>query len=520
MLTSRRLGDQPPRKPATKPSTARRSVPIRFSRGGADADASTCVPAEFSSKWRGCFLILVADPTTASVAQGSAYRGGLMRMRRGRVSTNRRAGSPVRGVNIRDHCTRETRAPGKMNDRAEFSAKTRRVIAERAGYQCSVLNCGRLTVSAGPGNTSSMSTGMAAHIYAASPGGPRGTGGLTAAERSEPENGIWCCYSHGKAIDSVNGNAYSAVELKAWKRLHELRKSAEVAGVPVDRFGLVESIAVNSAPASLSGRKFDLGMRNIITGPNGSGKTILTRLIASVAYPDHVAELSRHRNVDLEVRWFDPYTHDVITTGRSGNVTHILDGQSVPYVARPYKTILLGNDGWRHDPGDLVALSQLFDLSSSAMKGTLDLLARSSEVIKEVDVHGTQIDWVLDVNGRTVRSAGGNDLSEGMNALILLELAGVHARHHALVEPTFLILDGLVNLMQHTTQVASLERLQDVAEHAQVAVITYSPAVIAAMGSGWTMTELEPPRRDELHVRDCPLDFEVETSTPPPADLI
>jgi hypothetical protein len=242
---------------------------------------------------------------------------------------------------------------------------------------------------------------------------------------------------------------------------------------------------------------------------------MLTRLIASVAFPDYVAELSRHRNVDLEVRWFDPHTHDVLTTGRSGNVTHILDGQSVTYVARPYKTILLDGDRLRQDPHDLVALSQMFDLSSSAMRGTLSLLAQASELVKEVDIQGTQIDWVLDVNGHTVRSADGSPLSEGMNSLILLELAGVHARHHARVEPTFLIVDELVELFQHTTQVAALERLQDAAEHAQVAVITHSPAVIKAMGRAWTVTELEYPRPEEFHLRDCPLDFEVETSNPP-----
>ena len=182
---------------------------------------------------------------------------------------------------------------------------------------------------------------MAAHIYAAAPGGPRGTGGLSAVERSEPENGIWCCFSHGKAIDSDTGNAFTATQLKAWKRLHEARKAAEMHGGPLDHYGLVESIAVNSATASLCGRKSELGMRNIITGPNNSGKSVLARLIASVAHPDHVAELSRNRDVDIEVRWFDPQTHDVATTGRAGNVTHVLDGRTVPYVARPYKTILL-----------------------------------------------------------------------------------------------------------------------------------------------------------------------------------
>jgi len=172
--------------------------------------------------------------------------------------TIRRLGYAKRDANNVDH-------------RAEFSAVTRKIIAERAGYQCSVLNCGRLTVGPGPAQKQVVNIGMAAHIYAASPGGPRGTGGLSAAERSEPENGIWCCFSHGKAIDSDGGHAFSAAQLKTWKRLHEARKGAEVNGAPQDHCGLVESIAVNSAPASLAGREFELGMRNIISGPIASG---------------------------------------------------------------------------------------------------------------------------------------------------------------------------------------------------------------------------------------------------------
>jgi energy-coupling factor transporter ATP-binding protein EcfA2 len=403
-----------------------------------------------------------------------------------------------------------------MDHRAEFSAATRKIIAERAGYQCSVLNCGRLTVGPGPGQAQVVSTGMAAHIYAASPGGPRGTGGLSAAERSEPENGIWCCYSHGKAIDSDNGNAFSAAVLKAWKRLHEARKNAEMTGTPQDRFGLVESISVNSGPASLTGRKFELGMRNVITGPNGSGKTVLTRLIASVAYPDHVAEMSQRRNVDIEVRWFDPYTHDLATAGRSGNVTHVLDGRPVPYVARPYKTILL-NGGRRRDYlGSLVILSQMFDLSSSAMKGTLSMLAESSELVKEINVHGTRIDWVLDIDGHTVRSTGFRRLSTNLESLILLELAGVHAGHHARVEPTFLLVDELLDFYHPHAQIAALARLQTAAEHAQIAVITHSPTVVNEMSGEWTPTTLDHHWPSDIHVHDRPIDFEIETTTTPP----
>jgi hypothetical protein len=159
---------------------------------------------------------------------------------------------------------------------------------------------------------------MAAHIYAAAVGGPRGTGGLPEEERKSPTNGIWCCYLHGKAIDDDSDGIYSTSQLRAWKRLHEAKIGAEVnGGVASDNFGLVDTIAIHSAPASLSGRRFDFGICDVITGPNESGKTILSRLISSVANPDHV-------------------THEVTTSGRAGEVRHVLDGRQVPYVTRPF----------------------------------------------------------------------------------------------------------------------------------------------------------------------------------------
>ncbi|MFD9946264.1 hypothetical protein ACFWYW_30650 [Nonomuraea sp. NPDC059023] len=410
------------------------------------------------------------------------------------------------------------RGAGKMGQRAEFSAATRKVIAERAGYQCSVLNCGRLTVGPGPGRTQVANTGMAAHIYAASPDGPRGTGGLSTTERREPENGIWCCYSHGKEIDSDKGRAYSAAELKGWKRLHEARKSAEVNGSARDRYGLVESISVNSAPGALAGKKFDLAMRNIITGPNASGKSVLARLLASVADSDHVAKLSRSRDVDIEVRWFDPYAHDVSTTGRSGNVTHVLDGQLVPYVARPYKTILLDDDQVSVKPTNLVSLAQMLDLSVSAMKATLIMLAESSNLVREVRISGAQVDWTVEVDGRIDRS-NFHGFSASMQSAILWEVVGFHARHHARVEPTLLLVDEGVG--RHLTPGmvdCAIDRLQDMAEHAQVALIsTFLPR--SEISRGWMVTSLDDHRAADSGNPTCPIDFEIQTmplATQPP----
>lgn len=110
-----------------------------------------------------------------------------------------------------------------MSGRAEFSAATRRMFAERAGFQCSLPRCGARTIGPGSSPSAIVRTGMAAHICAAAESGPRGTGGLSATERSSAANGIWCCYAHGKAIDDDSEGIYSIAQLRAWKRLHEAR---------------------------------------------------------------------------------------------------------------------------------------------------------------------------------------------------------------------------------------------------------------------------------------------------------
>ena len=393
--------------------------------------------------------------------------------------------------------------------RADFSPSVRRLIAERAGYQCSILNCGRLTIGPGRDSRQTVNVGVAAHIFSAAPGGPRGTGGLSDSERSEPENGIWCCYTHGKTIDADQGAIFSAAQLRAWKRLHEARKSAEIHGHPFHNIGLVESISVKSAPAvGLEGREFNLGMRNIFTGVNGSGKSVLVRLIASVAFPDHVATLSRSRDVDMAVKWHDPHTHDVATKGRGGDVFHVLDGAPVPYVPRPYKAILPTLR--RDDIFDIRSLAQLLDLNISAMKSVLEEYPSHSRIVDDVLCINSEIEWTLrGCGGQRRRISGGHRGLSGLERSgIIIELVGLHARRHALVEPTFLILDEFMDWHHSAGVLDLMEVLHETAEHAQIAVVTHSPAVVASANRDWILTRLEARPNNQI---GRPVDVEVTT---------
>lgn len=86
-------------------------------------------------------------------------------------------------------------------------------LAHRVGIKCSNPDCRKPT--SGPsdeGNKKHINIGVAAHICAASEGGPRYDAAMSSEARAAFDNGIWLCQSCAKMIDSLflylgeNGN--------------------------------------------------------------------------------------------------------------------------------------------------------------------------------------------------------------------------------------------------------------------------------------------------------------------------
>ncbi|MCJ2125711.1 hypothetical protein [Methylobacterium sp. J-077] len=110
-----------------------------------------------------------------------------------------------------------------MNNRDDFSDKTKRAVAARAGWQCSFQGCSKLTVGPSEEAPSAITNiGEAAHICAASPGGRRYEPAMTPAERASIDNAMWVCTDHAKLIDR-DAVTYPADRLRAMKRAHEER---------------------------------------------------------------------------------------------------------------------------------------------------------------------------------------------------------------------------------------------------------------------------------------------------------
>jgi hypothetical protein len=106
--------------------------------------------------------------------------------------------------------------------RDEFLVSVKRILASRVGNICSKPSCASLTIGPNEDVNKSTSIGVAAHITAASEGGPRYNSALSNVERASIENGIWLCQNCAKEIDADVG-LYPVDLLKEWKSKSESR---------------------------------------------------------------------------------------------------------------------------------------------------------------------------------------------------------------------------------------------------------------------------------------------------------
>jgi len=103
------------------------------------------------------------------------------------------------------------------SNRDDFSPSIKRALADRVGWICSYPNCGQSTL--GPASQSvddKINNGIAAHICAASPKGPRYDASMTPEMRKSISNGIWMCRNHGNLVDADHSE-YTVETLIAWK---------------------------------------------------------------------------------------------------------------------------------------------------------------------------------------------------------------------------------------------------------------------------------------------------------------
>lgn len=110
-----------------------------------------------------------------------------------------------------------------MASRDNFSKATKETLSKRVGNRCANPECRKLTSGPHSDPSDSLNIGVAGHITAASPSGPRYESSLTPEQRKSATNGIWLCQNCGKLVDN-DASTYTVSQLNDWK--NEAEKEA------------------------------------------------------------------------------------------------------------------------------------------------------------------------------------------------------------------------------------------------------------------------------------------------------
>ncbi len=101
--------------------------------------------------------------------------------------------------------------------RDDFTSNDKDILAKAAKLKCSNPDCRILTISAKSDDHNKITNiGVAAHITAASKGGPRYDKSLSSKDRASISNGIWLCSNCATLIDR-EPQKYTVELLKKWK---------------------------------------------------------------------------------------------------------------------------------------------------------------------------------------------------------------------------------------------------------------------------------------------------------------
>lgn len=339
--------------------------------------------------------------------------------------------------------------------RANFTQKVKKLIESAAGHQCSFPACNRRTIGPGPSSEYLSNSGYAAHIFAASSGGPRGQGGLSKSELKSAANGIWLCGRHAKLVDNNRGQSYPAETLLSYKALHEARVALEHEGL-YPPIGWLHRLTIDSSPLFNDPQDLQLAKLNLIYGNNGTGKTALVEWIEGFFSIDALNRWIPADNYRLSVRLslLNPKLQQLGLSLGDSSLKYSIGDSRVAYIPIGYNIIHPAQLDWRLDD-DREMLSVAFNLPEAAIDGLLDEVntfryATVTNLKFEVQGDDERIDveryvLVADVVGThpglPLRCLAGREIER-----VVVELATAAARLSGKYCPTLLILDNTVSI--------------------------------------------------------------------------
>jgi len=132
--------------------------------------------------------------------------------------------------------------------RDDFSAPVKDTLAKRVALRCSNPICNEPTSGPHIESNKSVNVGIASHITAAAPNGPRFDPALTSEQRASIENAIWLCQKCAKLVDT-DTHRFTVASLRAWKANAEAKALRGIGGIDVEVHNLLpQPASANHTP--------------------------------------------------------------------------------------------------------------------------------------------------------------------------------------------------------------------------------------------------------------------------------
>ena len=344
----------------------------------------------------------------------------------------------------------------EQRKRANFSAKTKKLTAQRSGYRCSFPGCDLITIGPAKDTQKSLNNGIAAHIYGAatSGSGPRGTGGLSDDELKSSQNAIWLCGNHASLIDKHRGEEYPPEKLHSFKALHETRIAHELAGIHTP-FGWIHSLKIHSSPLFAKQIEIEFAKLTLIFGGSSVGKTAICEWIAAVNDAQYLERWAKtipsfSKRVSVEVSYHDPEPHSAgVSLSSQKFPEYKLDDALTVIPSAPLKVIFPTEVRFEHgeEQNDLKLVSKALNLHPYEIQALCeDMTTNGSDYVKhawfEEDNDGgcymvAEVQSDHPSGPHMFRALSGSE-----RARVLMELGILAANRLAVMNPTLLILDS------------------------------------------------------------------------------
>lgn len=340
----------------------------------------------------------------------------------------------------------------------DFSQPVKQMLAERAGFRCSVPGCNQITVGPGANETESARIGMACHIFSAEKNGPRGNGGLNSEQLKSLGNGFWACFTHGKLIDTNDGKKFPAPLLIHWRRLHAARIEREMSGKGTS-LGWVESLEVVESFLFRPSSTFTLSKSTLIVSSEANGKTAICEWIDGL-FRRNILERWRHHDHDVRLTYFTPEEQHLRLEIRNGEITRHWNGQRLVGAPKDVSLVHVPDDVYRKFPtrefhDDLEWFAAVFDAEKEDIK----------HICEEVRIGGYALCRSMEFCVENFEGAGGEPsgetgeslyvgvdrpahkttfrgLATSEGYLVLAQMAAALARIRSRQTPTLLLLDA------------------------------------------------------------------------------